>query len=161
MSVSPSSRFANKRKARESNPHHPKVARVSSAARQTVSGCLPKQSEWTGRESNPSHRSCKDQSPPWNMPAHLIHSEVRPGIEPGLRPYHRRVLPQHLQTLFVSVITDGIEPSVSCLSRRRLSRWTTRSCFALTVVETGVEPAKSLEASHLVALPVCVLDLRK
>ena len=27
------------------------------------------------------------------------HSEVRPGIEPGLRPYHRRVLPQHLQTL--------------------------------------------------------------
>ena len=26
-------------------------------------------------------------------------SEVRPGIEPGLRPYHRRVLPQHLQTL--------------------------------------------------------------
>ena len=41
MSVSPSSRFANKRKARESNPHHPKVARVSSAARQTVSGCLP------------------------------------------------------------------------------------------------------------------------
>ena len=33
--------FANKRKARESNPHHPKVARVSSAARQTVSGCLP------------------------------------------------------------------------------------------------------------------------
>ncbi len=29
-------------------------------------------------------------------------SEVRPGIEPGLRPYHRRVLPQHLQTLLIS-----------------------------------------------------------
>ncbi len=26
-----------------------------------------------------------------------FHSEVRPGIETGLRPYRRRVLPQHLQ----------------------------------------------------------------
>ena len=25
--------------------------------------------------------------------------EVRPGIEPGLRPYHGRVLPEHLQTI--------------------------------------------------------------
>ena len=28
--------------------------------------------------------------------------EVRPGIEPGLRPYHRRVQPEHLQTIFKS-----------------------------------------------------------
>lgn len=48
------------------------------------------------------HRLCKSQSPPWNMPAHLFSSEVRPGIEPGLRPYHRRVLPQHLQTDCIS-----------------------------------------------------------
>ena len=26
--------------------------------------------QWTGWESNPPHRSCKDQSPPWHMPAH-------------------------------------------------------------------------------------------
>ena len=39
MSVSPSSR---KRKARDLNPHHLLVARISSAARQTVSGYLPK-----------------------------------------------------------------------------------------------------------------------
>jgi hypothetical protein len=27
-----------------------------------------------------------------------VFREVRPGIEPGLRPYHRRVQPEHLQT---------------------------------------------------------------
>ena len=31
----------SKRKARDSNPHHHRVARVSSAARQSVSGYLP------------------------------------------------------------------------------------------------------------------------
>ena len=50
--------------------------------------------------------------------------EVRPGIEPGLRPYHGRVLPKHPQT---RVIPAGIEPALSCLSRRRLGRWTTGS----------------------------------
>ena len=34
---------------------------------------------------------------PNGMPAHL--SEVRPGLEPGLPPYHGGVLPQHLQTI--------------------------------------------------------------
>ncbi len=72
-------------------------------------------------------------------------SEVRPGIEPGLRPYHRRVLPQHLQTLSLSDRGWGIEPSIFWLSPRRLRRWTTRSFCQ--VVETGVEPAKS-QASH-------------
>ena len=32
-------------------------------------------------------------------PAARRHSEVRPGIEPGPRPYHGRVLPEHLQTI--------------------------------------------------------------
>ena len=40
------------------------------------------------------------------------------------------------------VIAEGIEPSISCVSCRCLSRWTTRS--SNKVVETGVEPAKSL-----------------
>lgn len=43
---------------------------------------------------------------------------------------------------YPSVIAEGIEPSISCVSCRRLSRWTTRSYGK--VVETGVEPAKSL-----------------
>jgi hypothetical protein len=41
-----------------------------------------------------------------------------------------------------SVIAEGIEPSISCVSCRCLSRWTTRS--SNKVVETGVEPAESL-----------------
>ena len=32
---------------------------------------------------------------------HVLHEEVRPGIEPGLRPYHRRVQPKHLQTMLM------------------------------------------------------------
>ena len=35
--------------------------------------------------------------PPVERAAHL--SEVRPGLEPGLPPYHGGVLPQHLQTV--------------------------------------------------------------
>ena len=42
----------------------------------------------------------------------------------------------HLKT----VTPDGIEPSLSCLSRRRLRHWTTGSFL---VVEVGVEPTKS------------------
>ena len=40
------------------------------------------------------------------------------------------------------VIAEGIEPSISCVSCRCLSRWTTRA--SNKVVETGVEPAESL-----------------
>jgi len=36
---------------------------------------------------------------PNGMPARSLLSEVRPGVEPGLRPYHGRVLPEHLQTI--------------------------------------------------------------
>jgi hypothetical protein len=35
--------------------------------------------------------------------------EVRPGIEPGLPPYHSGVRPKHLQTLSSKVIPAGIE----------------------------------------------------
>ena len=97
------------------------MARISSAARQTVSGYLPYVSGPTGnrtrisatpgrcRPVGPSARNQVDligvepitpilqgSVAPNGMQARL--SEVRPGIEPGLRPYHRRVLPEHLQT---------------------------------------------------------------
>ena len=42
---------------------------------------------------------------PNGMPARS--SEVRPGIEPGLRPYHGRVLPKHLQTILFSASDPG------------------------------------------------------
>ncbi len=55
-----------KRKAWDLNPHNPKVARFSKPARRAVSGYLPYlyKSQWTDRELNPPHRSCKGQSPP-------------------------------------------------------------------------------------------------
>ena len=100
ISVSPSSHSVNKRKARDLNPHHLSVvARISSAARQTVSGYLPLLSGPKGNRTLPpilqgSVAPLEHSSP--------FESEVRPGIDPGLRPYHRRVLPQHLQTLSLS-----------------------------------------------------------
>lgn len=45
----------------EPTRHH--IARFSKPAQRTVSGYLPFP-KWTSWESNPSHRSCKDQSPP-------------------------------------------------------------------------------------------------
>ena len=54
------------------------------------------------------------------------HTEVRPGIEPDLRPYQRRVLPKHLQT-DTTMIPDGFEPSVFWMSPRCLRHWTTGS----------------------------------
>jgi hypothetical protein len=79
-----------------------------------------------------------------------IRREVRPGIEPGLRPYQGRVRPKHLQTDLQQVIADGIEPSLSWMSTRRLSRWTTRSS------DQGGSRTHKHEALDLAAFPVCV-----
>ena len=62
------------------------------------------------------------------QPMLLFHREVCPGIEPGLPAYHAGVLPKHLQTVvLLPGIPDGLEPSLSCMSRRRLRLWTTGS----------------------------------
>ena len=76
--------------------------------------------------------------------------EVRPGIEPGLRPYHGRVRPQHLQTIRYQVIADGVEPSLSWMSARCLNRWTTRSS------DQGGSRTHKYEALDLAAFPICV-----
>ena len=120
ISISPSS---HQRKAWDSNPHDPKVARFSKPARRAVSGYLPYSSfiEWSHRELNPDFRNAIAVSSRWTMTPSVerrgieprlpgckpsvfpldqrpVSLEVRPGIEPGLRPYHRRVQPEHLQT---------------------------------------------------------------
>ena len=64
-------------------------------------GVLPLDHEplfFSGPDGNRTHHTdlARISRLPWYMPARL--SEVRPGIEPGLRPYHGRVLPEHLQT---------------------------------------------------------------
>ena len=61
---------------------------------------------------------------PWNMRPHSRSSEVRPGVEPGLPPYHGGAPPKRLQTgaagrrcrrLLNQVIPDGVEPpSLGC-----------------------------------------------
>ena len=85
-------------------------------------------------------------------------SEVRPGIEPGLRPYHRRVLPQHLQTLSIS--DRGWNRTIDLLHVTQTSSPLDHAIVLLEVVETGLEPAKS-QASHACRFACCVLDRRK
>ena len=51
----------------------------------------------------------------------------------------------------IAVIPDGIEPSLSCMSRRRLRRWTTGSSS-----DRGGRRTHRHEALDLIALPVCV-----
>ncbi len=77
MSVSPSGR---KRKAWDLNPYPREEARISSAARQTVSGYLPYVCQWTHRESNPDCLSAELESSRWTMSP--CFSVDRMGIEP-------------------------------------------------------------------------------
>ncbi len=80
--------------------------------------------------------------------------EVRPGVEPGLPPYRGGVPPEHRQTVFPAVIPDGVEPSLSWLSPRRLRRWTTGS--SLVSSDRGGSRTHRHEALDLAAMPICV-----
>ena len=91
--------------------------------------------QWTGWESNPTHRLCKSQSPPRNMPARNLKRSVRE-LNPAF------VLTKDVcgrNTYRPYVIPDGIEPSLSWVSSRRLNRWTTGS----SVTRVGIEPTES------------------
>jgi len=46
-------------------------------------------------------------------------SEVRPGIEPGLRPYHGRVLPVHLQTVLHGCAATRVDTAMAALNREK------------------------------------------
>ena len=72
-----------KRKARDSNPHHLSVSRISNAARQTVSGYLPcfivafrsikSDFKWSTGESNPDLLYAKQMSSRWtSTPFHFL-----------------------------------------------------------------------------------------
>ncbi len=56
--------------------------------------------QWTAGESNPDCLGANQASSRWTSGPPM--EKVRPGVEPGLRPYHGRVLPEHLQTNFKS-----------------------------------------------------------
>ena len=155
-----------KRKAWDLNPHDPKVARFSKPARRAVSGYLPYVSkcQWTDRELNPDFRHARAVSSRWTISPFAIQWTAWESITQILQgsvasigmqahssrgPFGSRTrspsLPQTCATgtptdHFFRVIPAGIEPALSCMSRRRLRRWTTGS---LTVTEAGIEPAKS------------------
>ena len=137
---------------RELNPDFRHARAVSS--RWTIS---PFVFQWTAWESNPSHRPCKGQSPPTacrpavffkllSPSAFILANRSAASVEgpSGSRtrsPSLPRTCAAGTPTDHVSqVIPAGIEPALSCMSRRRLRRWTTGS---LSVTEVGVEPTKS------------------
>ena len=147
MSISPSS---HQRKARDLNPHDPKVARFSKPARRAVSGYLPYVHQWTDRELNPDFRHAMAVSSRWTMspfsgppgsrtPITWVQAKSSsrwtsvPSIERSVRESNpvsvltTDVCSQNTYRPISEVIADGIEPSISWLSPRRLCRWTTRS----------------------------------
>ena len=78
--------------------------------------------QWTAGESNPNLRRAIPASSRWTSSP--FYPEVRPGLEPGLPPYQRGVLPQHLQTFGAGAVsrrrtTIGRRPA--CLFRRPLT----------------------------------------
>ena len=79
MSISPSGR---KRKAWDSNPHPREGARISSAARQTVSGYLPFSVDLMGVE--PTTPTLQGSVAPNGMEAHRKRSvrELNPALVP-------------------------------------------------------------------------------
>jgi hypothetical protein len=66
--------------------------------------------------------------------------EVRPGIEPGPRPYHGRVLPEHLQTVVVTEV--GVEPTGTRPSTSPLCR------FAYPVIKWRVRVLHPASEAH-------------
>ena len=81
--------------------------------------------QWTGWELNPPHRSCKDQSPPRNMPAHDCLSRGPSGNRTRSSSLPRKCAAETPTDR--QVIPGGVEPPLSWLLPRRLRRWTTGS----------------------------------
>ena len=124
------------RKARDSNPD-PRQRGAALAPRSGQPYPATFLRQWTHRESNSDFRHARAVSSRWTMSPCC--SEVRLGVEPSLPPYQSGVLPAAPTDL--RVIPDGIEPSLSWMSARRLHRWTTGSIFEVT--GEGVEPTTS------------------
>ena len=99
------------------------------------------------------HRPCKGQSPPGNMPAHIFRG---PSGNRTRSPSLPRTCAAKTPTdRSSSVIPAGIEPALSCMSRRHLHRWTTGSACS----DRSGSRTHRHEALDLVAFPVCVPGL--
>src|SRR5689334_7575000 len=106
--------------------------------------------QWTGRGIEPRSPRCKRGIFPLDEPPMFCKRSVWE-LNPVFRLTtaacsHSTYRPMCLR---IAVIPDGIEPSLPCMSRRCLRRWTTGSI----VTEVGVEPTQS-QVLGLLALPV-------
>ena len=90
-----------------------------------------------------------------------VAQEVRPGIEPGLRPYHGRVLPIHLQTVRVPC---GSRTRLFGMEARRLCRSAKDTLLRIRrprrVRMAGFEPALSCFRNTRVARLPHILILK-
>ena len=134
------------RKVGESNPKP--HCRGDCLARSVLShfGYLPL--EWTHRESNPNLQSAELVSSLWTMSPRFHRGPFGSRTRPSSLPRKRAAIAPTDHC--VSVIPDGIEPSLSWMSARRLRRWTTGSAW--TVTEVGVEPT----ITRLSTSPLCL-----
>ena len=127
------------RKARESNPHL--YSRTALAVQPSKPYLATFQViEWSHRDSNSGPSPCHGDVFPLDHDPISYKGSFENRTRSSFLPRTRA--PGTLTNHYQSVIAEGIEPSVSCVSCRCLSRWTTRS--SNKVVETGVEPAESL-----------------
>ena len=180
MSVSPSGpRFGTHSSGRQGSRTliSPRENRVSTAARPTVSGYLPiKSVDPPGIE--PGSPACRagvvplDHEPavivdrPGNRtPISWLQGQVSSRwtsqpIESRGPSGNRTRSPSLPRTCAAATPTDrlssvipaGIEPALSCMSRRRLRRWTTGSLFS----DQGGSRTHRHEALDLAAMPICV-----
>jgi hypothetical protein len=115
------------RKARESNPHL--YSRTALAVQPSKPYLATFQFvEWSHRDSNSGPRHAMAMSSRWTMTPSVI--QRRGSFENRTRSSFlpRTRAPGTLTNQLPPVIAEGIEPSISCVSCRCLSRWTTRSC---------------------------------
>ena len=108
--------------------------------------------QWTAGESNPDFLVAGQASSRWTSSPCGAQRSVRE-LNPVIRPTMAACcLPKHLQTKTVEVIPDGIEPSLSWLSPRRLRRWTTGSCVVSDRSESRTHRITRLSTSPLFRL---------
>ena len=111
-------------------------------------GPLAHSVQWTGRGIEPRSPGCKPGIFPLDEPPIFCQRSVW-----ELNPVFRLTTAACSHSTYrPRVIPDGIEPSLSWLSPRRLRRWTTGS----VVSDRGGSRTHRHEALYLIALPVCV-----
>ena len=108
----------SQRKARDSNPHALRANRLSRAARPTVSGYLPYSRSGPAGESNPDLLVASQASSRWTSSPCSCQRSVR-----ELNPVFRLTKAACCRNTYrpISVIPDGIEPSLSWMSAQASS----------------------------------------